>query len=168
MDKYRESTEILKLAMSYYVQTSDYEEAKELARTLLDKGHSAENYVIYTDVIAQEAYAAPREDSSDPEKQTLIDKARKLEEKAEKYDDGEEKKEKLLNEAEELYQEAANVDIRRAINFLEAKRPLIFDDTGLYDLQLAKLYLLADEREKAQSWCIRLWTAQLCCLTVRR
>ncbi len=150
VDKYRESTEILKLAMSYYVQTSDYEEAKELARTLLDKGHSAENYVIYTDVIAQEAYAAPREDSSDPEKQTLIDKARKLEEKAEKYDDGEEKKEKLLNEAEELYQEAANVDIRRAINFLEAKRPLIFDDTGLYDLQLAKLYLLADEREKAQ------------------
>lgn len=42
VDKYRESTEILKLAMSYYVQTSDYEEAKELARTLLDKGHSAE------------------------------------------------------------------------------------------------------------------------------
>ena len=44
---------------------------------------------------------------------------------------------------------AANVEILRAINFIEAKKPFLFDNTGMYDLQLAKLYLLCGQREKA-------------------
>ncbi len=153
-ERYGRSPEILKLAAGYYVQTGDYGKAEDLAQSLVELDGSAENLVIYTDIIAQEAYSVSYQDSgqnsSDPEKQALLEEARKLEERARNYDEGEERREEILNEAAELYQQAADVDIRRAVNFLEAKRPL-FDNTGMYDLQLAKMYMLLDEREEAQS-----------------
>ena len=157
--RYDGSPDILKLATSYYVQAGNYQQAEDLARRLLEQESSAENYVIYTDVVAQKAYAesyqTSEDSSSDPEKQALLNEARMLEEQAGQYDDGEARKEELLNEAETLYQQASEVNIRRALNFLEAKKPLL-DNTGMYDLQIAKMYVLLDEREEAQTRILSL------------
>ena len=149
-EKYQGSQEIRKLAVKYYALQNNYSEAERQARELLDLEQSAENYVIYTDVIAQSVYSGNTGEESDPEKDRLLEKAQELEEQAGQYEADEEKQEKLLNEAEELRQEAANVDLYRAINFLEAKRPLFGDNSGLYDTQIAKLYLAAGDRDSAR------------------
>ena len=62
---------------------------------------SAENYIIYTDVIAQAVYAGNRADDGDPEKVKLIREAEQAETRAEQYSGNEEKREELLNEAKE-------------------------------------------------------------------
>lgn len=149
-DRYRDSQEIQRLAVKYYAMTDNYSEAERHARELVDLKPSAENYVIYTDVIAQAVYSGNRSDQNDPEKEKLIRQAENLESQAELYGSDDEKREELLNEAEDLRQEAANVDIYRAINFLEAKKPMFFDDSGLYDTQIAKLYLVAGDRDSAR------------------
>ncbi len=149
-EKYRGSQEIRKLAVKYYALEENYGEAERHARELAELEPSAENYIIYTDVIAQAVYAGNRADDGDPEKVKLIREAEQAETRAEQYSGNEEKREELLNEAKELRQEAANVDLYRAINFLEAKKPLFFDSSGLYDTQIAKLYLAAGDRDKAR------------------
>ena len=105
-ERYGRSPEILKLAAGYYVQTGDYGKAEDLAQSLVELDGSAENLVIYTDIIAQEAYSVSYQDSgqnsTDPEKQALLEEARKLEERARNYDEGEERREEILNEAAEL------------------------------------------------------------------
>lgn len=142
--------EILKLAIKYTVGIKDYEEAVDLAERLLKSEASTENTIILTDVIAQgalEGYSISSED--DREKEEMLEEAEALEKRAAKYEEGEAKA-RLLNSANDLYKQAAQLDIYRAINYLEAKKPLLFDSTGLYDVQMAKLYLAVDERDKAK------------------
>ena len=145
--KYPFSQDILKLAVKYYAEREEYGEAQGKAKRLLELEDSAENYVIYTDVIAQRAYAGDVQSGGDAEKEGLIQEAERLEEQAARYGDEEERRERLLNEAEARREEASHVDIYRAINFLEAKKPMFRDRSGLYDTQIAKLYLAAGDRE---------------------
>ncbi|MFQ9799775.1 MAG: hypothetical protein ACLR23_13490 [Clostridia bacterium] len=58
----------------------------------------------------------------------------------------------MLNQAQDLRDQAARIDISRAVNYLLAKKPLLGDDTGLFDIQLAKLYIALDDRETARSY----------------
>ncbi len=148
-EKYRNSQEIRKLAVKYYALENNYREALRHARELIEREPCPENYIIYTDVIAQSVYSGDIREDGDAEKAELLREAKKQEEKAGRCQD-ESQREELLNEAEKLRQEAANVDIYRAINFLEAKKPLLFDSSGLYDTQIAKLYLAAGAREQAR------------------
>lgn len=148
--KYPFSQDILKLAVKFYAEREEYGEAQGKAKRLLELEDSAENYVIYTDVIAQRAYAGDVQSGGDAEKEGLIQEAERLEEQAARYGDEDERRERLLNEAEARREEASHVDIYRAINFLEAKKPMFRDRSGLYDTQIAKLYLAAGDREAAK------------------
>lgn len=151
VEEHPENTEILKLAIKYTVAIRDYEEAVELAEKLLNKETTAENYIILTDVITQgvmDGYSITPED--DKEKEALLEKAESLEKRAAKQED-EASRARLLNKANEIYQQASQLDIHRAINYLEAKKPLILDTSGLYDVQMAKLYLAVDERDTAKA-----------------
>ena len=55
-----------------------------------------------------------------------------------------------MNEADDLRKQASLLDITRAVNYLLAKKPMSGDKSGLLDLQIAKLYLAADERDDAK------------------
>lgn len=44
------------------------------------------------------------------------------------------------------------MDVKRAINYILAKRPKNGDETGMYNLQLAKLYLIIGDRETANKY----------------
>ena len=67
-EKYRGSQEIRKLAVKYYALEENYGEAERHARELAELEPSAENYIIYTDVIAQAVYAGNRADDGDLKK----------------------------------------------------------------------------------------------------
>ncbi len=151
VEEYKGDAEILKLVIKYAVGTKAYEEAVDLAKELLKLEKSTESYIILTDVIAQgvlDGYSITPDD--DQEKEKLLDKADALKKRAAKYNDTDGAKARLLNSAEDLYKQAAQLDVYRAINYLEAKKPFLFDSMGLYDVQMAKLYLAADEREKTK------------------
>ena len=55
--EYGKSEDVLRLYCKYYIYIKDYEAAKKAADKLINKYRNEENYVIYTDVIAQEAYS---------------------------------------------------------------------------------------------------------------
>ena len=152
-DRYKKDEEIIKLAINYFMGTNDYENAYQYAKKLVGVKKSDENYIIYTDVIAEivvNGYKITPEDDSEVVK--IINEVEKLEKKAEKYDGNSERKEKLLLKAELLKDKADFIDIYRAINYLEAKSPLFVDDSGLYDLQKAKLYLVINNTDEAKKY----------------
>lgn len=191
-EEYSESEDVLRLYCKYYINIKDYETAKKYAQKLINKFRNEENYVIYTDIIAQETYSDVQQKttaditdgyyndsdnaldesydvtndtdskSKDKEVQKLIKKAREKQKQAERiqnnYEDDDitdeiqEKIDKLLSEANDLYAEADYVDIKRAINYILAKKPKHSDDTGMYNLQLAKLYLIMGDRENANKY----------------
>ncbi len=147
--------DVQRLAVKYYAQAGNYDQALQYADGLLQSSRSPENYVIYTDVVAQQA----REegvDPDDPEAQELLARAQQLEEQAAATEGGDERQDELLNEAEELRQQANALPVKRAINYLTAKKPLLGDPTGMYDLQIAKLYLAADDRDSARDYLYRV------------
>ena len=167
--KYGNTEDVLRLQCKYYINNKDYENAKKKATQLVEKYRNEENYVIYTDIIAQEAFE--RENLTDVEDRSSLydmkDKevselVKKAEEKLAQveviqntFDDSEEKQDKidkLIYEAENLYKEANYISVKRAINYIIAKKPKKGDDTGMYDLQLAKLYLIIGDRDTAHKY----------------
>ena len=180
--EYGKSEDVLRLYCKYYIYIKDYEAAKKAADKLINKYRNEENYVIYTDVIAQEAYSkaqlntdnvmtsgdginnSPDDRSdyaidngtgNDIDNKSVDSEVRKLIEKAENdniTDEIQAQIDKLLSEANDLYTEANYVDVKRAINYILAKRPKNGDETGMYNLQLAKLYLIIGDRETANKY----------------
>ncbi len=150
VEKYEGDSEILKPAIRYAAGIRNYEKAVELAEKLLKDKRSVENLVIYTDIIAQGVSDGYTINKEDMEKQKILSQAEVLERRAAEYFEMDEKREELLNRANDLQRRAENLEIYRVINYVQAKKPLLFDTSGLYDIQLAKLYLAADEREKAR------------------
>lgn len=164
-EAYGETEEVLRREVSYYVYNGDFEEAEEKAKLLNDKYESAENIVIYTDVIAEKVYQSERSyydsiddryDMDDEEVSSLVDEAESALEKAEDlidrygYDgDRADEIDELLEEADECYEAADNVALKRAVNYVTANEPASGDDTGYYELQLSKLYLAMDDRDSA-------------------
>ncbi|MFA9378006.1 MAG: VWA domain-containing protein [Lachnotalea sp.] len=151
VERYSKDEEVFKLAINYFIGVADYKEAVLYAQKLVRLNNKDANYIIYTDVIAEgvsKGYKITPE--NDPEVKKLMLQASKLEKKADKYEDGSEKKEKLLLEITKIKYKADSIDIYRAINYLNAKKPLFIDTSGLYDLQKAKLYLAIDDTKTAK------------------
>ena len=57
----------------------------------------------------------------------------------------------LIHISEELRKEARAIPIERAMNYLDARKPLFYDKEGIYSVQKAKLYLAAGKREEARN-----------------
>lgn len=155
---YPNDTDMLKLGAKYYMSTGRYDEAKACAYQLVQTSRNEESYVIYTDVIAQTVAdqglsAGLAEDS---EVKSLLAQAETLQQQADEMqpitESDEERRDELQNLAQDLQEQAAQVEINRAINYLIAKKPLLGDDTGLLDLQIAKLYLAVDDRDTAREY----------------
>lgn len=148
---YEDDEEILQMVIKYKVAAKDYKEAKRYAEKLLEQSACIENNIIYTDIIVQGTLDGDfLVEAEDKEAQILEKKVSELEEKIANGRVSEEKKEELLNQINELSKETKQLNIKRAINYLKAKQPIFFDNNGLYDVQLAKLYLAIDEREEAK------------------
>ncbi len=151
------------LGVRYYAQRGEYTAARRLALQRLEDEASAANYVIYTDLIAQQAldrdYAAT-ETGEDPQADELLRRAQRLEEQAAALDAGgsynQDKYQQMIKQAQDLRDQAQRLDIERAINYLQAKKPLFGDRTGMLDLQLAKLYVAADDRDTARQYVWRV------------
>lgn len=151
VERYSKDEEVIKLAINYFIGIGDYKEAVYCAQNLVRLNNKDANYIIYTDVIAEGVSKGFKiTPENDTEVKELLLKASKLEKKAEKYKNGSEKKEKLLLEATKTKYKADTIDIYRAINYLDAKKPLFIDTSGLYDLQKAKLYLAIDDTKTAK------------------
>lgn len=160
LTRYREDEDVLRVATKYYARQEDYNQAKELAQRLVQDHPSESNLVIYTDLIAQQVKSRQQEgddrEGQDEEAQGLLDQARVLEDRAASLDtqdpSAQEQYDQLTNEAEDLRKQASMLDITRAVNYLLAKKPMGEDTSGLLDLQIAKLYLAAEERELAKDY----------------
>ena len=158
IESYPKDPDILRLGAKYYMYSKQYDKARDCAYRLLREERCAENYVVFTDVIAQTAAerGLTAEQMEDEEVKSLFKKAESLEEQAAEYevfgDFEADKRDELLNQAQDLRDQAARIDISRAVNYLLAKKPLLGDDTGLFDIQLAKLYIALDDRETARSY----------------
>lgn len=168
-DEYGDSEDVLRIYCKYYVFKEDYEKAKEMALKLVKKYRNEENYVIYTDIIAQAVYNKNRQNTdneiivdndTDKEVKKLVEKAEKKQKQAQKLeerydnitDEIQQQIDKLLSDANDLYTEAQNIEIKRAINYILAKKSAKSDDTGMYNLQLSKLYLVLNDRETANKY----------------
>lgn len=161
-EKYGDTEKVLRLKCKYYVNAQDFEEAKKAGKDLVSAFPTEENDVVYTDIIAQEAYLNVQTgntdafDDEDSEVRALVKKAQKKQDEAGELsasdEETQDKKDTLLEEAEELYQQAGYVIVKRAINYILAKEPLRGDTTGMYDLQLAKLYLTMGDRDTANTY----------------
>lgn len=172
VEEFGNTEDVLRLQCKYYVNERDYESAKNIAYKLVNKYEKESNYVIYTDIIAQEAYQREKMlsndsyenieelyDLNDTEIKNIVKKAnnkvkkaKNLEENGDYNEKTEEKIDNLKSEAEELYKEANYISVRRAINYIIAKKNLNGDSTGMYDLQLAKLYIIVGEKETAHEY----------------
>ncbi|HIW74644.1 MAG TPA: VWA domain-containing protein [Firmicutes bacterium] len=155
---YPDDEDVLLVAIKYYTRQDRYEQARPLAQRLVGLNGSESNLVVYTDLIAQQVKNG--QSSGDP---SLDDEAQKLLKQAEEKEaqaDGlntelpsqQEQYDQLMNEAEDLRRQASQLDITRAVNYLLAKKPLSGDKSGLLDLQIAKLYLATDERDRAKEY----------------
>lgn len=156
--QYPNDTDVLLVAVKYYVRVPDYTRARQIAQQLLSCDGSADNLVIYTDIIAQQVKdgQSSLDPTLDSEARDLLSQAEQKEQQASTLNtqlpSEQEQYDQLMNEAEDLRQQAANLDITRAMNYLLAKKPLMGDSSGLLDLQIAKLYLAAGDREKAKEY----------------
>ncbi len=158
LESYPDDQDVLLVAVKYYTRQNQYEQARLLAQKLVTLDSSERNLVVYTDLIAQQVKngQSSGDTSLDGEAQKLLDQAAEKENQAGKLNtelpSQQEKYDQLINEAEDLRKQASQLDIARAVNYLLAKKPLSGDKSGLLDLQIAKLYLAADERDKAKSY----------------
>ena len=155
---YPEDEDVLLVAIKYYARQNNYEQARLLAQQLVVLDGSESNLVVYTDLIAQQVKSgqSSTDASLGSEAQELLKQAEEKEEQAgvlnTELPSQQEEYDRLMNEAEDLRKQASLLDINRAVNYLIAKKPLTGDKSGLLDLQIAKLYLAADERDNAKEY----------------
>lgn len=159
---YPDNEDVLLVAVKYYARQNNYQKARELAQKLVEHDGSESHLVVYTDIIAQQVKNG--QSSSDPsldsEAQKLLKQAEDREQQAGELNtelpSQQEEYDRLINEAEDLRKQASLLDITRSVNYLIAKKPLGGDKSGLLDLQIAKLYLAADQRDNAKEYIWRV------------
>jgi uncharacterized protein YegL len=163
----------LLLAVKYYASRKDYTSARDAALKLIKVEPTTANYVVFTDIVAQQAEnkkaggtaaaagssgtkpagsTAAGSSSEDPEARRLITRAEALEKESAKTKYSIREVSDLQQKAEELRTEASNLTVRRTINYLISKEPATGDKSGMYDLQIAKLYLAANDRKSAKKY----------------
>ena len=67
--------------------------------------------------------------------------------------------EELREAGRELVRKANRIEAERAINFILARDPDGTDDTGIYRLEMAKLYVATGNKEKAEEYIYKLITS---------
>lgn len=158
LELYPDDEDVLLTAVKYYARRSNYTNALELAKQLVELNPDESNIVVYTDIIAQQIKSgqAVIDTEKDSEAARLLEKAEQKEKEASELDvrlpSEQEKHDQLINEAEDLRDQASLLGIRRAVNYIIAKKPLSGDKSGMLDLQIAKLYLAAGERDKSKKY----------------
>ena len=146
--------ELLAYSVKYYNSRSKDETAMEYARKLISVDNSPDNIVLYSDAALQ--YINSDSDySEDEEVYKYLKEAKEAEKDAEKCDDPE-MREELLESAEEYREKASGIKAKRVINWLVANKPIFGDNTGVFDLQMSRLYLAAGEEEKAKEMLVEL------------
>lgn len=164
------SEDARKAVIKYYFAKGDLAAAEESAKVLVKKHPTVNNKIIFTDIVAQRVRnAVTNQDygstSQDTEAVKLNSQANELQNKASQYDSliynetdqkkrtsYESKRGSLLNRAAELRKQTQLIPVKRAINYLVDSKPLLGDNTGLLDMQIAKLYFTADEIEKSREY----------------
>ena len=152
LNSFPEEQNVKKLAVSYYVQTGDFDQALETAKVLLEERDSAQNRIIYTDVLAQMAYTITEDqirESEDKEILALLKKADAATEKADSFDPSDDNAAKQKENALAAMESIPDVYYQRIENYIHVKKPFLKDTTGLYELQLIKMQLLQGETEEA-------------------
>lgn len=171
------SEDAFQAATKFYFAKGDLETAENTARLMVEKYPTTHNKIIYTDVIAQGVRdSLTRQDYSrialDEESSKYVLKAEELEGKAAGYQDllnkasNDKIKEKyiaeqskLSNEALEYKKRALLVPVMRSINYLSNSTSIVGDRTGLVNMQIAKLYFVADEIEQSNKYVQKVVTS---------
>ncbi len=152
LSSFPDDNSVKKMAISYYNLAGDYDSALQVAGDMLDTEKTPANQILYTDVLAQRAFNITEEElraSEDSEILDLLKKADAAAEKAAAYEQGSDNRYKQDMLYLQYYEDAINVYYQRIRNYLEVKKPVLRDGTGLYGLQLVKMELLQGENEKA-------------------
>jgi hypothetical protein len=151
--------ELLRYSVKYFNAAGGLDTAEENARRLLDADRSAENIVLYTDVIAQKLLnnvSIMDYDENDSEIASLLKRAEDAEEASDSYDEGNPRRKDSLARAEDYRRQANGVKARRIINWLTAQSPLFGDKSGVIALQLSKLYDASGDDAKAREILMEL------------
>lgn len=159
-----------KAAIKYFFAKGDFAASEEIARKLVDEYPTINNKIIYTDILAQRVRNSLISGNysnvaNDEESSKLISKAEELKKEASEFDAlinnesnqekrirYEAKKEHLLSRASDLSKQALLVPVKRAINYLLVSKPMLGDNTGMINMQIAKLYFVIDEIEKSREY----------------
>ncbi|MDR1210332.1 MAG: VWA domain-containing protein [Clostridiales bacterium] len=151
--------ELLRYSVKYYNAAGGLDAAEENARKLLETGKSADNIVLYTDVIAQKLINdmdITVYDESDNEISALLKKAESAEEAAGNYGENNPRRAENLAKAGDYREQANGVKAKRIINWLTAQTPIFGDSGGVIELQLSKLYAASGDEAKAREILIGL------------
>ena len=141
---------LLEKMIGFYLVKNDLEQALTVSQALIDADDAIENYIIYTDVLAQAAQSGVLQDTNS-DKQI----ERKIAEKESQWQaamPNSEARAEIEMEIEALNAESQELPIRQAINYFISKKPLFEDRSGIYDLQLAKLYFAIDDRATSKQY----------------
>ncbi|MBP3542922.1 MAG: VWA domain-containing protein [Lachnospiraceae bacterium] len=150
-----------KVQTAYAMEMRDYEEAFETAEKLYGKNDSIENRALLANIMASNGVdiLESNQDVEDLKKQQ-IDLNNQINDLKKEYYNGElsvleqqrinEKIEALENEIQKIQDSYMIEPVNRAINFWQTKTPVLERDTVAYKLELAQLYYLAKNENKAQ------------------
>lgn len=150
-----------KVQTAYAMEMRDYEEAFETAEKLYDKNDSIENRALLANIMASNGVdiLESNQDVEDLKKQQ-IDLNNQINDLKKEYYNSElsvleqqrinEKIEALENEIQKIQDSYMIEPVNRAINFWQTKTPVLERDTVAYKLELAQLYYLAKNENKAQ------------------
>lgn len=95
-------------------------------------------------------------DKNDKETIKYLEKAEEYKAKALTVNAGTEEYSDLMSKYEEYMQKARNVKAERIINYLNSRFLLNKDDTGLYELQLSRLYAACGDKANAKKYLTQL------------
>lgn len=168
--------DVKKLEVKVMVKAGDINEATKVAKEIVNLDGSVENKFLLADLYAQIAREYINSKSRPPQEMITDDKGQvdpeieKLDKKIQKLrqeintnqqeistaksqKDAYKLKikcDKLQNDITELEKKISTIPVIRMINFIQAARPTIGNNKFLFDLQLAKLYYAADDKDKAK------------------
>ncbi len=166
------NADALRYAINYYNINGEIGNAEECAAQLLKLDKSRDNIVLYADVMAQKMLEGSdeidlitdevqledyiresleeAEDNGDKEAAKLLKKAKKELSRLSKYTPDEQEYQDTFDNVLLYCEQANGLPAKRIINWVNAQKPLGTDESGVIDLQLARLYNAAGERDKSR------------------
>ena len=139
---------VMKAAITWFVNSSMFDEAEDLCMELIEEDASSSSQIIYTDVIAQRAYASS-DTSAQTSDATIQNYYIKAEESMQRALTDESRYDAFMHEADTALESARYEMLKRVKNYITVKLPVTGDNYGLYDLQLIKMDLLMNDLDGA-------------------